>query len=58
MLGQLGAIELLLVLGFSLSFLGLLPGAVGFLLGWVIRGSREDRKGNAPETGGKEPGNA
>ncbi len=51
MLGQLGAMELLLVSLLSLFCLGLLPGAVGFLLGWVVRGSREGRKGNTPATG-------
>ncbi len=53
MLGRLGAIELILVSVFSLFCLGLLPGAVGFLLGWVIRGSRESRKDDA--TGSQRP---
>lgn len=56
MLGQLGAMELLLVSVLSLFCLGLLPGGVGFLLGWVVRGSREGRKGHSPDTGAEGSG--
>lgn len=41
-MGQLGVIELLIVLAISLACLAL-P-VVAFVLGWVIRGSREAKK--------------